>query len=198
MRYAGVGSRDISEDERLRCTNLGAYLRANGVALNSGHADGADIAFEEGARISVELLHKPPDDVMFLPYAGFNKAKNIKTFIDSGSYVVPEFNERVVELVTQVVPYLNNLKFDKKTGRVSFTYHAFLRNGYQVMGRDLDTPVDFLVACSDWDGKGSVKGGTRVAWDLATCMGIPCFNIRYSDEFDRLRAWFSDYRHKDC
>lgn len=194
MRYAGVGSRNITNEEFKRCSTIATYLCHRGHGLNSGHADGSDIAFEIGSHAAcIEGLYKCGDDI-FLPYKGFNKKMNIDRLVEQDRYVVPEFNEEVERIVTKVVPYLDKLKYDKKTGELSFTWKAFLRNAYQVLGRDLNVPVDFLLCCSDWDNNGGVKGGTRVAYDLAKLHDIPCFNIRYEDEYTKFKAWYLKQR----
>jgi hypothetical protein len=52
------------------------------------------------------------------------------------------------------------------------------RNIHQVLGKDLSKPSSFLLACSNEDRNGDVKGGTRTAWMLAKQLDVPCFNLR--------------------
>lgn len=192
MTYGGVGSRDITSQEYNYLYRLGFYLRRQGFSLNSGHADGSDIAFEYGSCEASTKHGLPFDDQIFLPYKRFNNKRDTEDSPYSNCYLVPDL-DKAVELVKEVVPYLDNLKYDKKTGRESFTYHAFLRNGYQVMGVDLNTPIKFLLCCSNWDNKGSVTGGTRVAYDLARAKDIPSFNLRYPEERTAFEDWYTTH-----
>lgn len=195
MTYGGVGSRDITLQEYDYLSRIAQFLRFHGFTLNSGHADGSDLAFEQGSYGASVTCDLPFEDRIFLPYKGFNRKRDATSLSINGCYIVPDL-EKAVDLVRDVVPYLDNLKYDKKTGKVSFTYHAFLRNGYQVMGVDLNTPIKFLLCCSNWDNKGSVTGGTRVAYDLARVKGIPTFNLRYSEERVAFKEWFTTHHTK--
>lgn len=49
------------------------------------------------------------------------------------------------------------------------------RNGFQILGKELDTPVDFVI-CYTLDGKDS--GGTGQALRIARHHGIPVFNLK--------------------
>ena len=191
-RYAGVGSRNITDEEWSRITKLSLYLGLQGHVLNSGHADGSDLAFETGSHEAVVKQGDLYNDHIFLPYSGFNRKRDLVDYLSEGCYVVPEMNEEAEQIVTAVVPYLERLKYDKKTGQLSFTWKAFLRNAYQVLGMDLHTHVDYLLCCSDWSKNGSVEGGTRVAYDLGVLHKIPCFNIRYPDEYSKFKLWFTE------
>jgi hypothetical protein len=64
------------------------------------------------------------------------------------------------------------------------------RNCFQILGKDLNTPVKFLICWAEPDlgtyGGLTPKGGTRTAWRLAMEYDIPCYNL-YSD-LDRSRV----------
>lgn len=63
-RYAGIGSRDISEEIAQRIIGIASYLRGQGLTCVSGGAIGSDTAFEIGAR---ELFEKwrPADATVY-------------------------------------------------------------------------------------------------------------------------------------
>ncbi|MGL6228646.1 MAG: hypothetical protein ACRC3J_05500 [Culicoidibacterales bacterium] len=72
------------------------------------------------------------------------------------------------ELASTLVPryeYLNR-----------HTQLLFARNTAQILGQNLDTPADAVYFWAPEIG-GKVKGGTRVAINLAKRHGIPCFNL---------------------
>jgi len=58
----------------------------------------------------------------------------------------------------------------------NFTVAAHARDCTQVLGRNLDDPVEFLVCWAPLEGD-SIKGGTRTAYELARHLGIPTFNL---------------------
>lgn len=66
------------------------------------------------------------------------------------------------------------------------------RNTNQVFGKDLDTPVDFVLAydSSGWEGQGPrpQKGGTLQAIDMAARKGIPVINMANPGWKERLNA----------
>ena len=63
---SGVGSRETPENILTEMTAIGAFCRENKILLRSGHADGADFAFELGAQEAC---------VAYLPWNGFNRQK---------------------------------------------------------------------------------------------------------------------------
>ena len=60
------------------------------------------------------------------------------------------------------------------------------RNVQLVLGKALDTPVDFVIA---WTYDGADRGGTRTGLVLAASKDIPTFNLaKYNDV-----KWFSEF-----
>lgn len=59
------------------------------------------------------------------------------------------------------------------------------RNGFQVLGRDLNSPSDFIVC---WTKDGKASGGTGQAIRIATAYQIPVFNLYHADAGTNLWA----------
>jgi len=59
-KYAGIGSRVITEDIWARIIGIGSYLRGQNWTCVSGGADGSDTAFEQAARDDFEVW-RPKD-----------------------------------------------------------------------------------------------------------------------------------------
>ena len=170
-RYVtGVGSRSTTETEYKRLQKTMYLLTRLGYILRSGHANGSDMAFEEGCVAAGGAWTAE----IYLPIPQFNHKHNLPNV----TYHHFEDETKGYGVLSDLIAYADKLK--------GFARSAFIRNTYQVLGSTLDTPSDLLVCCSDWDGKGSVKGGTRIAWDLAKKHDIPCYNIRYVEEYRRL------------
>jgi len=154
--YAGIGSRETPKDVCMYMTALAKRLAHLGYTCNSGGADGADTAFERGALINRQI---------FLPWDGFNgrNVDNLTKLHGNGSYIVPPFNPDLVK------------KYHKKPAALSDAGWKFMsRNSYQVLGKDLSTPVEFVLC---WTKDGKVSGGTGQALRIADDHNIPIFNL---------------------
>jgi hypothetical protein len=62
-----------------------------------------------------------------------------------------------------------------------FAKYCHARNILQVLGRNLQTPVDFVIC---WTVNGAKKGGTRTAIVLAEKLNIPVYNLATNDIFN--------------
>lgn len=165
--YAGVGSRKTPEVILSLMRELGEEL-SNGWVLRSGHADGADKAFEEGAvkgRGKMEI---------FLPWDGFNNGHRDK------GHIVPRLSEYHFEIVKQAHPAYAWLSTTIRK------LHA--RNVCQVLGEDLKTPVT-CVLC--WTPRGKGGGGTGSAIRIANLRQIPVFDFGNPDNIDKAKAFLN-------
>jgi hypothetical protein len=145
--YAGIGSRKAPEDILEIMTKIAQYLFKMGYVLRSGGADGSDSYFESGAGDKKEI---------YLPWANFNNNKAV---------YVP-LSDEALKLAEENHPYWHNLS---RGGKV---LHA--RNGYQILGADLKTPVHFIVC---WTPGGKEVGGTAQALRIAKKYNIKVFNL---------------------
>lgn len=144
--YAGIGSRDTPNNILQIMQSIGATLATQGFTLRSGGANGADKAFEIGCD-SVKGSKE-----IYLPWKGFNN--NTSKYYNVSS--------EAIELASKFHPAWNNL-----TKPVQL---LMARNCYQVLGLDLNTPVEFVI-CFTYKGKG--LGGTGQAIRLAKYFNIP-------------------------
>jgi hypothetical protein len=154
--YAGIGSRETPKDVCMYMTAVAKRLASLGYTCNSGGADGADSAFERGAVINRQI---------FLPWDGFNgrDVMNMNKLHNTFDYSVPPFNPNLVK------------KYHPKPSSLSYVGWKFMsRNSYQVLGKDLNTPVEFVLC---WTKEGKLKGGTAQAIRIALDRKIPVFNF---------------------
>ena len=83
----------------------------------------------------------------------------------------------------------------ERLGRGARSLHA--RNCHQILGRDLDDPVSFVV-CWTPDGAtthpGPSTGGTGQALRIAAAHDIPVFNLARADHLARVRAYIATHR----
>jgi hypothetical protein len=157
LYYAGIGSRQTPQALLPALTDLARDLAGRGYVLRSGAADGADAAFEAGAGDAKEV---------WLPWKGFN---------GHTSPLLP--SPEAFDLAARFHPEW------PRCGRGARALHA--RNGHQILGADLDTPVDFVVC---WTLDGGWVGGTAQALRMADAHGIPVYNLGLGlHVLDRLR-----------
>lgn len=148
--YTGIGSRQTPETVLNYMNQVAQYLSANWT-LRSGHAEGADQAFEQGCTGAKEI---------YVPWPTFNGSTDC---IDPSTFMN---YQKAMTIAEQMHP---NWAACKQGVRKLHT-----RNIYQILGADLQTTSD-LVICWTSDGKDS--GGTGQALRLARKLNIPVFNL---------------------
>jgi hypothetical protein len=152
MRIAGIGSRKTPEDVLVQMERIGAKSREEGWTINSGHAEGADYAFEKGAM---------ERSVIYLPWPNYNKHLTVL-----GQYRTVGPRPALDALVKETHP----AAFALTDG--AFALHR--RNCCIVLGFGLDNPVDAVVC---WTVDGGETGGTGQAMRLARRNDIPVLNL---------------------
>src|ERR1700740_2981313 len=135
--YAGIGSRKTPEATLRDMTHIAQILADAGYVLRSGHADGADQAFEAGAG---------PAQI-FLPWDRFNYEPH--EMARKGGHLVPVITEEHERIAREHHPNWGACS--------NGTRLLHMRNVCQILGETLDTPVDFVVC---WTPNGSGAGGT--------------------------------------
>lgn len=147
--YTGVGSRESPEFVCEAMTEIAIVLEKLHYTLRSGGAGGADLAFERGAK---QRKH------IYLPWAGFNGSQ-------SPLYGVCQ---SAIDMALTIHPAPDLLRKREK----ALLLHS--RNCYQVLGKTLDIPSEFLVC---WTENAQLVGGTRTAIVLAERNKIPVLNL---------------------
>ncbi len=152
MIITGIGSRETPQEFCDLFEELGAEARLHDWWVRSGHADGADYAFEKGAKDRC---------IVYLPWNGFNRDRSVL-----GVPRTQPLRDEVLKIVYKHERYAKNLKDPVKLIKS--------RNVYQVLGEDLKSPSDVLVC---WTEEGAVVGGTGLAIKIAMDYGIPVVNV---------------------
>lgn len=162
--YAGIGTRGdtvkgkvvnpVPQDVLQLAARAAVALAAEGFTLRSGHANGMDQAFEAGAA-SVD----GPAEI-FLPWDSFGDARRVH------GLKLEEPTEAAFALAKETHPRWGSLKQGGQK------LHA--RNGHQILGEELDSPVAFVLA---YTMTGRDEGGTGQAIRIARKRGIPVFNL---------------------
>jgi hypothetical protein len=165
--YAGVGSRHTPRGVLGLMTRLAQDLAFGGWILRTGHAAGADQAFEVGAGRFAQV---------FLPWARYNHEAHL---------LAPSLSRPAAGAYQ--VAAKHHLAWSSLSNGAK-DLHA--RNAHIILGPELDDPVSF-VACWTRNGAESAiecsYGGTGMAIRIADAYGVPVFNLRNHDAEERLR-----------
>lgn len=149
--FTGIGSRQTPPEILEKMKAIAKFLSERGYTLRSGGADGADSAFEQGAT----------KKEIFLPWNNYNGRK-----VDNISFFSDPLYDKHFNLAASIHPAWEKCSPGAKK------MHA--RNTQQILGKDLDTPCDFVVC---WTKDGKLVGGTSTAIRLAMSYNIPVFNL---------------------
>lgn len=186
LSYAGIGSRKLNRKgpEALDMIESAYTLAQLGFIFNSGDAIGSDTVFELGHLAAVA--------------DGFSSMKHMQVFVTrektkpyhilmDKACAQDQIYLEAVELVSEIHPLWEYLDTDSRLLHV--------RNAFQVLGRDLRTPVN-LVACYTEDGietryPTKETGGTGTALKIAQMYDIPIFNFKNRDAKHRLEDFVS-------
>ena len=71
------------------------------------------------------------------------------------------------------------------------TLRLMARNCYQVLGKDLETPSEFIIC---WTKDGQATGGTGQALRIAKKNNIPVFNLYNPDATEQLKDYIRRHR----
>lgn len=165
--YAGIGSRRTPPEVQEVMAHLAGLLGQAGWTLRSGRAIGADSAFETGARNvrgSCEI---------YLP----NKHNHTSIGQNTREHPEPWDHTRYIDEVEgsvlgcKIIARLLHPN-GKNLSPNALELHA--RNTYQIIGQDLNTPVQFVVC---WTEGGRGEGGTGQALRLAKMLNIPILDF---------------------
>lgn len=162
--YAGIGSRSTPTEILSLMTRLARMLERKDFILRSGHADGADKAFEEGVYDRSQMQ-------IFLPWHTFNNPPGYSALVDGeprGFFNIQGMNQEkeAAEIAEEFHP---NWGACSRGARLLHT-----RNVFQVLGHDLKTPSKFVIC---WTPGASRSGGTGQALRIADAYKIPIFDL---------------------
>ena len=164
--YAGIGARETPEEVLKIFETVAEFLARKGYVLRSGHAEGADKAFETGCDRAGGAKE------IYLPWKGFNGSDS--EFILS--------DRRAYEIACKAHNNWYNLKEGAKK------LHA--RNSHQLFGADLQTPSEFAIC---WTKGGVMRGGTAQAIRLCEQHGMPVCNVGASESVDKIKEQINEF-----
>jgi hypothetical protein len=154
---AGIGSRETPKDILSEMESLGVWCAINKIWIRSGHAEGADYAFETGAQ---EFC------ITYEPWRNFNDGKLKRT---RAKVCIPPDQKWMDELVQQFHPAPDKLSAGARK--------LMARNGCQLFGSDIEKHHLWSKAVVCWTSDGKASGGTGQAIRIANQYKIPVMNM---------------------
>lgn len=154
LTITGVGSRRTPKSLQGEMTKIGDWVRERNYWIRSGHAEGADWAFEQGAQERC---------VAYVPWKNFNQG------LESSAVKI------VFETLPQEVQRraLDTILYHPNSQNLSASVRKIMaRNAMQVLGTFLRTPSDAVVF---W------TLGELQAVRIATAYEVPLINMAFSD-----------------
>ena len=161
MTYAGIGSRETPVPITKEMVELAKELEGLGFTVNTGTAVRADEAFRKGAT-----------------------KKNV-----FGKEDATDQTKAIAREIHPNPTAVDNMDAKYGEGSTERAWQMHARNTNQVFGKNLDTPVDFVIA---WTKDGGPTGGTGQAIRYATLKGIPVINMFNSNWRDQLKQVIAD------
>ena len=153
--YAGIGSRETPLEIKEKIKIVVEHLNSLDYILRSGGAPGADTFFEEFAE----------KKEIYLPWREFNGN-------DSTLY---RPTKESMEMAMKYHPNWYRLSVGARK--------LMARNCQQVLGQNLNLPVDFVVC---WTKDGGKTGGTGQALRIADDLNIPIYNLFFENTMDEI------------
>ncbi len=164
--YAGVGSRETPDWILELMFQIAVKLGNDGWTCRTGGADGADLAFEQGALASATDPH------VYLPWASFN---------DGATKAPPRRKEAEAWTLAIAARYHPRWTTLNRPARL---LHS--RNVHQVLGDTADRRPSAFLVCWTPEGKGG--GGTGQALRIARGEGIDTFDLAIREDRERIRS----------
>ena len=177
MSVTLVGSRVVPNHIESIAFRIGQKLAESGERMRSGGAHGMDHTWE----LAYRSVGKKRLMNIILPTELFNgkfSNKDYYTFIGDYDDTLLKKADSIIQEVHEYYDDLNG-----------FSYWAHIRNVFQVLGEDLESPSTETFLYAPINGC-SVKGGTRSAFEISKLYGIPTHNLAHRNTLLELQERF--------
>lgn len=170
--WAGIGSRETPKVVQDKMTKIAQYLGEKDYWCRTGAARGADQAFGVG---------RADRTILYLPWNGYEKdwvhsRIALKTQIGC---LYP--SDRAIDLASQHHPKWDDCSLGARK------LHG--RNSHIILGRDLESPCEFVIYWARTDGNGNPLGGTGEGIRIARAFKVPTYNLNNNMETKALATF---------
>lgn len=173
--YAGIGSRKAYPRMMDLANEIADYLADNGYTLRHGNALGMDKAFAGKS----QPREKNEEGVVtrWMNYNFYTQDWQEEVYTASDAdYETLAIARELHPTPASLSPYALNL---------------MARNANQILGKNLDTLVDFVVCwtpdgCESHETRSAKTGGTGQAISIASLLGVPIINLANDNYTERI------------
>ena len=166
--YAGIGSRQTPDNVCELMVNIASFNAKKGNKLRTGAADGADSAFIKG-----HYKETNKNIEIYIPWSSFNDYHTRDENVYAGACYKSK------SIASKYHPRWENLSEHVKL--------LMGRNTYQILGKNLRTPVDFVLCWTPFNRQGNPTGGTSQAIRIAEAYNIPVINLGYEKVLNEMK-----------
>lgn len=171
-----IGSRETPLEICAKLSEISLFFCKKGYIMRSGGASGAD---ESGAKgIEKYIKEKKRVAEIIIPWNNFSNLWHDGINYFTFTNLDKKIQEKALKIAEKIHPAWSACSNGARI------LHA--RNSCQILGLDLKTPSDLVVA---WTFEGEEKGGTRTALVLAKEKKIPIFNLGAAAGLEDLRKY---------
>jgi hypothetical protein len=183
--YSGVGSRNTPKHILVLMQFIAFKLASEGWVLRSGGAKGADSAFFRGVREYYATIPNAVANLLayvYVPWDGFGGHYRTRHLDFACVFTDYPKHEDALVLASTIHPNW------KACDSVAKLLHG--RNVFQILGHNMNEPSSMLICWGEMTKNGSIKGGTRTAWELAKQEGVKrLMNLADPEEYAKALRW---------
>lgn len=158
--FGGIGSRDITDKYAIILLSISRKFAEQGYWLRTGAAIGADQSCAIGAG---------KNTILYLPWKNYEK-EWVESRRELGSVIgCIEPSKEAIKLASEVHP-----AWDKCSNGAQLLHG---RNAHIILGRNLSSPVEFVLYYSQTIGHEIIPSGTGLGVAIARKYSIPLYNV---------------------
>lgn len=176
-----VGSRNILPIQRDLFIRLGKYFCEQECEYRSGLAEGSDLSSFYGFKNADNYI-----------------AKNASNYVVGERWFHTEIADGTIKPLSMFSDELLNsateLALEARGsfhGLTPYSEKLHIRNAFQVLGDDLQSPTDLIILCAQ-PFKNKVMGGTNTAFSIAKKYNIPHLNIFLKEDYAIARRFIME------
>lgn len=158
--WAGIGSRDTPIDIQEKMLSIARYLGEKNYWCRTGAAQGADQAF---------ALGRADRTILYLPWNGYENDWVYSRIALKTQIGCMYPSDRAIDLASQYHLAWNACSLSARK------LHG--RNSHIILGRDLESPSEFVIYWAKTDSNNNPLGGTGQGIRIAQAFKIPTYNL---------------------
>lgn len=177
LYYSGIGATETPQEILDKFSKVGQFLCKKGFILRSGHAPGADYAFEKFLDFTKKVAE------IYLPWNNFGFNNVPKAWHDGINYFTfTNFDKKIQDKAMKLAENIHG-HWEKCSDGARL---LLARDVNQCLGLDLKTKSQFVVC---WTPGAEEVGGSKICIKIAKKNKIPVYNFGDEKQIDKFREF---------